>query len=157
MIYLNFFNNKLFAFLNINDMYYEVTIMNYALFNYNFINIFNKLLRLFSKKKIARNYLSLFLNKLLLKNKVVSLVVLDNVFTSFYRNFIKNINLPIISFALPNVYNNIVDYPIYINNITVFHKYFFMCEVYNIYSLAQFNYLKSKLFIYFKYLFLLLK
>ncbi len=149
ILYLNFYNNKLCAFLNVSDLFYEVNMMNYTLFNYNFLNIFNRLLSMFSKKKIARNYLLVFLNKLFKKYKIFSLVVVDNLYSSHYRSVLININLPIISFALPNMYNNNIDYPIFISNITLFHKYFFLCEVYNIYFIARFNWLKSQLLLYF--------
>lgn len=152
MLYLNFFNKKFSIFLNVTDLFHEMTTMNFMLHNYNFINIFNNLFSLFSKKKITRNYLVVTLNKLIFKYKINSIVVVDNIFTSFYYNIIRGINLPVISYSLPNFYNNIIDYPIFVNHITLFHKYFFFCEIYNIYFIARYNLLKYKLILYFYYI-----
>ena len=156
MLYLNFFNKKYSIFLNVTDLFHEMNTMNYMLYNYNFINIFNILFSLFNKKKITRNYLIASLNKIIAKHKINSLIVVDNVFTSFYYNFLQNVNLPIISYSLPNLYNNIIDYPIFVNNITLFHKYFFFCEIYNIFFIARYNLIKHKMLLYFYYINLML-
>lgn len=146
MLYLNFLNKNNLLIFNANNLLDEINTFYFYSLNYNFLNIYKKLLLL--KKKESKNFFIFIIHKLIKKYNINLMLLLDYKNLNFYYNIAKNCNLPIIGLqTLKNSYN-LIDYPILLSNINIFTKYLFICEMSAIYLQSKKD-KQKKLIMYF--------
>lgn len=150
MLYLSFLNNNNLLIFNPNNLLDEINTFYFYTLNYNFLNIYKKLLLL--KKKESKNFFIFIVHKLIKKYNINLMLLLDYKNLNFYYNISKNCNLPIIGLQTLKDSNSLIDYPILFSNINIFTKYLVICEISAIYIQSKKD-KQKKLLIYFFNLF----